>query len=61
MAAESDRQVHLALVPADGEPVQLIAFCGLVIRPGMADLVSGLVGMPCTACLARSPGSATGT
>ncbi|WP_228688442.1 hypothetical protein [Amycolatopsis keratiniphila] len=59
VAGESDRQVHLAPLPAgvDG-PVRLVAFCGLVIQPGTVDVVEGMSGMPCTVCLLRSPGPA---
>jgi hypothetical protein len=60
IVGESDRTTHLVPIPADDSPLaQLTALCGLVIRPGMADLVDELGGMPCEKCLISSPGPAT--
>jgi hypothetical protein len=61
IAGESDRQVHLFPVPAGrGIPSQLTALCGLAITPGMADLVTAITGMPCSACLTLGVRGATG-
>jgi hypothetical protein len=31
------------------------AFCGLVLRPGQAELVTVGTGMPCAACVITAP------
>jgi hypothetical protein len=36
-------------------PEQLRAFCGLMIRPGQAELVTVGTGMPCVACVMAAP------
>lgn len=52
LTGESDRQVHLFPVPiGTAAPAQLTAVCGLVIEPGMADLVDAVIGLPCSTCL----------
>jgi len=61
IAGESDRQVHLFPITTDGGiPSQLTALCGLGITPGMADRITAVLGMPCSACLALSVHGATG-
>ena len=52
---ETDRLVHLFPIPAGRlKPQQLRVFCGLVIRPGQAELVTIGTGMPCVACGGRA-------
>jgi hypothetical protein len=36
-------------------PERLTAHCGTEIAPGLAELVDGFAGMPCTLCLLRVP------
>ncbi|MDQ3761263.1 MAG: hypothetical protein M3460_06045 [Actinomycetota bacterium] len=36
-------------------PEQLRAFCGLVIQPGQAELVTVGTGMPCVTCVVAAP------
>lgn len=60
VVGETDREVHLISVPAGADrPAVLVAYCGLVIRPGQADLVDTLSGMPCPLCMVRSPDPTT--
>lgn len=61
VVGETDRAVHLFPLPADNpNPDHLTALCGLIITPGMADVVLAVTGMPCPACLALAPRGATG-
>src|SRR5205814_3775947 len=47
---------HLVPVPQSAEvPDTLRAYCGQEIHPGAADMLGAITGMPCEACLARSP------
>jgi hypothetical protein len=56
IVGETDRVVHLFPVPSERMiPEQLRAFCGLVIRPGQAELVTVGTGMPCVACVMAAP------
>ncbi len=56
IVGETDRVVHLFPIPAGRiMPEQLRAFCGLVIRPGQAELVTVGTGMPCVACVVAAP------
>lgn len=59
ITGETDRAVHLFPLPT-GVPDHLTALCGLVITPGMADMLTAIVGMPCPACLALAARGATG-
>lgn len=53
---ERDRTCHLVpFSPSEAVPEVLTAYCGLPITPGVAESVDRLLGMPCEACLARSP------
>jgi hypothetical protein len=56
VVGETDRVVHLFPIPPGRLiPEQLRAFCGLVIRPGQAELVTVGTGMPCVACVVAAP------
>lgn len=56
MAGETDRVVHLFPLPAGRVvPDELQALCGLLIRPGQAELVKIGTGMPCMACVMAAP------
>lgn len=56
IVGETDRVVHLFPIPSGRMmPEQLRAFCGLVIRPGQAELVTVGTGMPCVACVVAAP------
>ena len=56
IVGETDRLVHLFPIPSGRlMPEQLCAFCGLVIRPGQAELVTVGTGMPCVACVVAAP------
>lgn len=56
MLGERRRTCHLVPVPEDDAmPRFLTAYCGLHIAPGAGELLSSPVGMPCDACLVRSP------
>ncbi|MDT7804094.1 MAG: hypothetical protein QOI78_7527 [Actinomycetota bacterium] len=59
VVGESRRVCHLIPVPAAGAvPEHLTALCGESIRPGEAEVLDGLRGMPCHACLmAHTPAS----
>jgi hypothetical protein len=53
---ECRRACHLVPVPRSGQtPDVLRAYCGRMIAPGTADLLDRISGMPCEACVARSP------
>jgi hypothetical protein len=53
---ETDRVVHLFPLPAGRVvPDELQAFCGLLIRPGQAELMKIGTGMPCMACVMAAP------
>jgi hypothetical protein len=52
VVGESRRVCHLIPVPAAGAvPEYLTALCGESIFPGEAEVLDGLRGMPCHACL----------
>lgn len=52
---ESKRVCHLVPVPANGtSPQRLRSYCGVSFRPGEAELLGSIRGMPCEICLARS-------
>lgn len=58
VVGESRRVCHLVPVPVPcpgALPAVLSAYCGVVIAPGMAELLTAISGMPCEPCLARSP------
>ncbi len=56
VVGETDRVVHLFPLPTGRAiPDELGAFCGLVIRPGQAELVRVGTGMPCVACVVAAP------
>jgi hypothetical protein len=56
VVGENDRVVHLFPIPTGRMmPEQLRAFCGLVIRPGQAELVTVGTGMPCVVCVLAAP------
>jgi DNA-binding MarR family transcriptional regulator len=56
VVGESLRVCHLVPVPRpDTVPAVLSAYCGVVIAPGTAELLTTISGMPCEPCLARSP------
>ena len=53
---ERERTCHLVpFSPSEAVPEVLTAYCGLPITPGVAESLDRLLGMPCEACLARSP------
>ncbi|MFF1611418.1 hypothetical protein ACFVYA_26850 [Amycolatopsis sp. NPDC058278] len=54
VVGESRRVCHLIPVPAGPVPAHLTALCGESIFPGEAEVLDGLRGMPCHACLVRS-------
>lgn len=56
IVGETDRVVHLFPIPSGRViPERLRAFCGLVIRPEQAELVTVGTGMPCVACVVAAP------
>ena len=56
IVGETDRVVHLFPIPSGRMmPEQLRAFCGLVLRPGQAELITVGTGMPCVACVVAAP------
>jgi hypothetical protein len=56
IVGETDRVVHLFPIPSGRViPERLRAFCGLVIWPGDAELVTVGTGMPCVACVMAAP------
>jgi hypothetical protein len=55
VVGESRRVCHLIPVPAPGPvPEHLTALCGESIFPGEAEVLDGVRGMPCHACLVES-------
>jgi len=61
VVGESRRVCHLIPVPPAGAvPAQLTALCGEGIFPGEAEVLDGLRGMPCHACLMESAPSGPG-
>jgi hypothetical protein len=56
IVGETDRVVHLFPIPTGRTiPDELRAFCGLILRPGQAELVTVGTGMPCAACVITAP------
>lgn len=56
VVGETQRTCHLVPRPPDDTmPTSLAAYCGLVIEPGTAELLSAPEGMPCVGCLFRAP------
>lgn len=56
VVGETQRTCHLVPTPPDDTvPPSLVAYCGLVIQPGTAELLSAPDGMPCVGCLFRTP------
>lgn len=56
IVGETDRVVHLLPIPTGRTiPDDLRAFCGLILRPGQAELVTVGTGMPCPACVITAP------
>ncbi|WP_236796900.1 hypothetical protein [Amycolatopsis sp. GM8] len=54
VVGECRRVSHLVPLPAEGPiPEQLIAVCGEIILPAHAEVLNGIGGMPCEACLGR--------
>jgi hypothetical protein len=51
VVGESRRVCHLIPVPTGPVPEYLTALCGEAIHPGEAEVLAGLRGMPCHACL----------
>ncbi|TWE29311.1 hypothetical protein [Prauserella muralis] len=52
---ETRRVCHVVPVPpGDTVPERLTAYCGQRFRPGQAELLTHITGMPCEACLAVS-------
>ncbi|MEQ0564039.1 hypothetical protein ABJI51_33580 [Amycolatopsis sp. NEAU-NG30] len=51
VVGESRRVCHLIPVPDGPVPAHLTALCGEAIFPGEAEVLDGLRGMPCHACL----------
>lgn len=55
VVGESRRVCHVVPIPEDrAVPGHLTALCGTDIYPGQADVLPGLVGMPCDGCMTRS-------
>jgi DNA-binding MarR family transcriptional regulator len=55
VVGESQRVCHLVPVPRPSAvPEVLSAYCGVVIAPGTAELLTAISGMPCEPCLAQS-------
>lgn len=56
VVGETKRVCHLVPVPeTDTAPEVLTAYCETDIRPGEADLLPRIGGMPCELCMARAP------
>jgi hypothetical protein len=56
VVGEADRVCHLVPVPdSPTMPEFLVAYCGLRIGPGAAEVLPSMAGMPCEPCLVRSP------
>ncbi|GHF85392.1 hypothetical protein FHX82_002401 [Amycolatopsis bartoniae] len=54
VVGECRRVSHIVPLPARGPiPEELVALCGAVILPAQAEVLDGIAGMPCEACLAR--------
>lgn len=50
------RSCHIVIVPNDGAlPEFLTACCGVRFTPGSAELLDQISGMPCEACIAKTP------
>jgi hypothetical protein len=60
VVGESRRVCHLIPVPGGPVPEHLTALCGESIFPGEAEVLDGLRGMPCHACLMESAPSGRG-
>jgi len=55
VAGERRRVCHIVPIPDSGPiPGLLSALCGEPIAPGDAEVLNGICGMPCEACLTRS-------
>lgn len=55
VVGETKRVCHLVPTPeVDTAPDVLTALCGTEIRPGEADLLPRIMGMPCESCMARA-------
>ena len=56
VVGESRRACHLVPLPEAGtQPSYLTTYCGLHIARGAGEVLNAPAGMPCEACLARSP------
>jgi hypothetical protein len=56
VVGERERVCHVVPAPdRDAVPGALVAYCGLRIAPGTADLLAAPAGMPCVGCLVRMP------
>jgi hypothetical protein len=56
IVGETDRVVHVFPLPTGrAVPDELGALCGLVIRPGQAELVTVGTGMPYVVCVVVTP------
>lgn len=54
VVGECRRVSHLVPLPETGPiPTELSALCGAPIDPHDAEVLDGIAGMPCEACLAR--------
>ncbi|WP_425440489.1 hypothetical protein [Prauserella shujinwangii] len=54
VVGETRRVCHVVPLPGPGEiPDSLTALCGADLRPGEAELLHGITGMPCEPCLAK--------
>lgn len=54
VVGECRRVSHLVPLPETGPiPGELSALCGTTINPHDAEVLDGIAGMPCEACLAR--------
>jgi hypothetical protein len=54
VVGECKRVSHIVPLPAEGPiPERLIAVCGEIIIPAEAEVLEGITGMPCEACLTR--------
>lgn len=61
LVGEAQRTCHLVPVPDSRTmPDSLVAYCGLCIGPGAAEILPAAVGMPCEVCMARSSSLALG-
>jgi hypothetical protein len=56
VVGETDRVVHLFPIPSGRViPERLLAYCGLEIQPGQAEMVTVGTGMPCVVCVLAAP------